>query len=189
MNDLTLDEILNIMLIIFGIILLIMPLFFNGFQNKEDIKDKKGRLLRVDLKGLNAKGKILITICFLSLCTGVWKAIREDNSKAVQNGDTQFLKDKITTLTGKIDSDKISYVSLFKRDSLQRVMQINYDNGILQKVQSSLRSNGFGITKTFQIVPINNSSVVKLDASNGGHISHISFGTITVNEKKLKPNK
>ncbi len=151
MHDLTLDETLNIMLIIFGLLLLIIPLFYNGLQNQVEIKDRKGKLLRIELVGFNTKGKIFIVICILSLGAGVWKAIRDEQSKNRFDSRTtelqenaNILQDSINALNHKVDTFRSNWIAQYKNDTL-----------VFGKILKSLHKNNLGLTKEFNVFSLN----------------------------------
>lgn len=170
MTDIPLDTTLDILLLIFGVILLIMPLFFNGFQNKIEVKDRKGRLLRVDFRGFNMRGKVLIFVCVLSLSCGVWKALRDDNSKNKFNHIQSDMKDTVNRLNEKVDNFKALALKQYKADSAILKKNSTADSAAFIKIQLGLRKKGYGLDKNYNIINNNydQSSLVKV--APGGYI-------------------
>lgn len=182
MTDLTLDTTLDIMLLILGVILLIMPLFFNGFQNKKEIRSKSGKLLGVDFNGLNARGKILISVCILSLTCGIVKTIRDDNSKNKINGIQADLKDTIISLnervvflSSNVDSANKRSIKQFKYDSAQLIKKFIKDSIAFSMIQNNLIKKGYSIDEHFNIIRTQNIQKPLVDLSGANHISFSNF--------------
>jgi len=187
MTDIPLDTTLDVMVLIFGVILLIMPLFFNGFQKKIEVKDRKGRLLRIDFDGLNTKGKILIAVCILSLTCGVWKAIRDDNTKNKFNGVQSNMKDTVYKLNEKVDKFKALVIVQYKADSAIVKKNRRADSIIFAKIQLGLKSRGLGLDKEFNITNYNQFALISMGANTKiGVVQITNSGVYNIVQPKKK---
>jgi len=180
MTNSILDPALDIVLLIFSVAILIMQLFFNEFKNNVEVRDRKGKLLRIDFKGLNFNGKLITTICFLSLSCGIWKAIRDNGSKNESNAIQMNMRDTVNVLNDKVTKYKEIALKQFKMDSAVLKRNRNADSVAFAKIQISLRGKGYGLDKNFNITGHDNSVLSKLIENHGsiGHIEMTNSGNV-----------
>jgi|GEM_PF-5002042 len=156
-----------------------------AFKSELRLKIKKGRLLRVDFDGLNAKGKILIAVCILSLTCGVWKVIREANSKK-ESTDKQT--NAINTMIELRDSISL-YKSEVKKASLEQVRQDTaqfnkFLNHKFIKLQESLVTKGYSLDQNWNVI---NST--KILSYTGIKFNGDVIGSEVNNNRVIQTNK
>lgn len=160
------NQALNIILLISNGLLLIIPLFYGDLRKAYTTYDKKGKVVKIDKKGLNSRGVTLVAVFFLSLIGGIFKIVLESKTQKELSDTHDAIKRNEKSLLDTVgvlkDSLKLYYAHLNKSIEL-----LDKDSIAFNKVELSLKEKGFFINKDFQVLPVSNTTNTTVNAPVG----------------------
>ncbi|MDP4262017.1 MAG: hypothetical protein Q8941_05750 [Bacteroidota bacterium] len=150
MKDSDLDSLLKIIFLILGLLLVLIPLF-RDVKNIIEIKDRKGKFIKTETKGVSTWGKVFIFLFLLAAGAGTYIEIRDKKSKyeaakkqTELTSNISYLRNESENQKERFDSQQKMTISLYRNDST-----------VFSKILKSLHKNKLGLDSNLNVVNYN----------------------------------
>jgi len=131
-------------------VILFIPLF-KELRNIVEIKDKKGKLIRMEKRGLNKTGKWVVFLFILTLVIGVIKVYRDIGYQNRFETMQGLLVDSVNTVRGAIYELKENANAQHTLDSLKFLEKSKRDSIFFMKISSTLAAQHLFLDTNFKL--------------------------------------